>query len=160
MPEVRITDPDDLDDAERELAASLAALPAGEFDAAVGSYIDQPSETMRRVLESGDLVQDAVASLERLQAAVRAQLADRGISGADRQLLDLRSQAIAGLRAELRPYLNLAVAAAADKGTRRRAERVLGRARYRELKAIMRDLESGMDENAAFGAHQGRSRAP
>jgi hypothetical protein len=157
MPDVRITDPDDLTREERELAARLAAMPASEFDAAVSRYIDQPSDAMRQVLASGDLVQDTVAALERLQAAVRARLAVRGLPAADRQLLDLRSQAIAALRAEMRPYLNLAVAAAAEKGTRRRAERVLGRARYPELKAIMRDLEAGMDENAALAAHRART---
>jgi hypothetical protein len=131
-------------------------LTSAELDEAVSAYVDQPAEAVRRALASGILVQRAVESLERLQAAARAALAVRGLPAGNRAELEARSQAVAALRAELRPHLNLAVAAAAEKGPRRRAERVLGRARYAELKAIMRDLEAGMDEGAALAAHQQR----
>ena len=154
--DARITDPDDLNGEEQALAARLAALPAREFDAAVAAYVDAPTPEMRRVLESGDMVQEAVAALERLQAATRAALAVYGLPQQQRGDLDRRSQAVKALRAELRPYLNLAAAAAAEKGLRRRAERILGRARYPELKAIMRDLGDGMSEEEALAAYQQR----
>lgn len=155
--DARITDPDDLSSEEQALAVRLAALPAGEFDATVAAYVDAPTRQMRRVLESGDMVQETVGALERLQAATRAALAARGLPEHQRVDLDRRSQAVKMLRAELRPYLNLAAAAAAEKGPRRRAERILGRARYPELKAIMRDLGDGMTEEEALAAHQQRA---
>ena len=79
------------------------------------------------------------------------------LAATERGMLDRRSQAIRALREDLRPHANAAAAAAAEKGARRRAERVLGRGRYAELRQIMRDLDDGMTEDQALAAWRGRT---
>jgi hypothetical protein len=155
--DVRIFDPDDLTDDERERAKSLLEAPAGEFDAAVRRYVDLPTDLMLHVLYSGDVAQETLAALGRLHSEATALERDQWAAGPDmRRMLHERTRLIATLRRELKPFVNLAVAAAADKGNRHRAERILGRARYPELRQIIRDLDGGMAEDAALAACQAR----
>ena len=53
------------------------------------------------------------------------------------------------MRDDLRPYVNLAIAAAADQGAGGALRQVLGKARYAELRQIMRDLEARHGRGAA-----------
>jgi hypothetical protein len=154
---VRIYDPDDLTDAERDMARTLLDAPAAVFDETVRRYVRRADDKLRHVLYSSDVAQETLATLGRLHAEAVQALDDHPPQGRLRQPLQAHVNLIATMRRELRPYVNLAVAAAADQGTRRRAEQLLGRARYAELRQIIRDLDGGMDGGEALAAYQARA---
>jgi hypothetical protein len=136
------------------LAGQLAALPDGPLADRIARYLAQPDPAVRAALESPEVARRAVDALGMLQAAVQGQLAGR-VTPSRRQQLTGQAQQIAALRRDLRSFSRPARDDSADP-VRKRAERVLGKARYPELTAIMRDLNDGMSAEQALQAHQRR----
>lgn len=157
MPDVRITDPADLTPDERRLARQLAELPGPMFTTVVGAWVTHPDDVTRRALYSPDLAQDTLTALGVIHAETQRAASAAPAKSRQRRLELARLRMIADLRDELRPFVSLAAAGAAVKTTRARAEEILGRVHYDELRAIMRDLDDGHPAKEAFDRAKART---
>ncbi len=159
---VVIFDPAALTTAERETAEWMLELleDPDKFDEVVLEYVRNPTERMQRALQSTDLAEPVLHALHRLShRAERALVAAKGAGSRDTDEL-VSDQRLLGMeRTRLKPLVNLAYGDAAAHGVRRRAERLLGKVRNPELRAIIHDLNSGMSEDDAKAAAAIRAKA-
>lgn len=146
--EIQLADPDDLTSDEELLLEELENATPEEYDDLVRRYVAHPTESDQMVFRHPDVVEKTHDSLNRLIAAAQ-QRKQHARDPRKRRLADDQIVKLGRERKAIRPYLNLALAEAARNSSRARAERLLGRIMYKELKAIIRDFDAGMTEREA-----------
>lgn len=143
--EFELTDPDDLTTAEEVLLERLRQAEPDEFDEVMRRHVADPTEATQMVFRHPSIVELTMDSLYRLQAAAQ----QRTQHARNREMRQVYQEQVRKLGREKRyfaKYLNLAVSEAAKHTPKTRAERMLGRLMYRDLKAIQRDFEAGLSE--------------
>lgn len=143
--DVELTDPDDLSAAEKELLELLQQAEPEEFDEHLRRHVANPTEATQMVFRHPSIVEVTVDGLYRLQAAAQ-QRAQHDRNREMRRLYQEQVRKIGREKRYFAKYLNLAVSEAAKHTPKTRAERMLGRLMYRDLKAIQRDFEAGLSE--------------
>lgn len=144
---IHLTDPDDLTPEEKHKLERLKTADQTTMDAFVNGVINRPAESDQLLIRHPDLIERVDLTLERL--ILRATRALQRADKATRPQINLQIQRYQALRRDVRPYLNLALAEAAKSTPRARAERILGKVLYPQLREVMDDLESGLSEAQA-----------
>lgn len=143
--DVEFADPDDLTRQERELLEMLQEATPEEFDRRLRKHVSAPTESTQFVFRHPSIVEATRDSLLRLRTAVKGR-AQHARNKEMRQVYldqyDKYSQELKLIGA----FVNRAMAEAAKDTPRARAERLLGRLRFKELTAIRRDYEAGLSD--------------
>jgi len=143
--EVELTHPDDLNPDEELLLELLRQAEPEQFDEHLRRHVANPTEATQLVFRHPSIVEMTVDGLYRLQAAAQ-QRAQHARNREMRQLAQEQVRKIGREKRYFAKYLNLAVSEAAKHTPKVRAERMLGRLMYRDLKEIIRDFEAGLPE--------------
>jgi hypothetical protein len=156
-PEADPTDVSSIEEREIDVLLEMLKIDVREFDSAVRAWAADPDQHGTHVFRHPKIAMHARDAIERLIISTEDQrrqaMKPQRAKAAEALLWKLRRQ-----REWLAPYVNLALSAQAEKTPRRRAERILGKVRYQELRRIVRDLEAGMSEGEALEAAKGRVR--
>lgn len=152
MVDITLTDPDDLTPDEEARLKYLLALEGKDFDAEVRKYVAAPTESEQAVFRHPELVELTNNSLDRLIASAQSRQQHARQQRDQRQkvlMIDDQLKKLGRERRAIGSYVNLALSEAARNTPRARAERILGRLMYPDLKKIIRDLEAGCSEKDA-----------
>lgn len=149
MSNVQLSDPDKLTDEEIVLLGMIERMSPDDLDAFMRRYVAAPTDSLQFVVRHPDVVELTYDSLNRLFAQAQQRL-QHSQGRSQRQLAQDQIGKLGRERRAIRPHLNLALAELAKDSPRRRAEAILGEARYPELKKIIADVEAGMSTPQAL----------
>lgn len=150
----------ELDAAQRDRLAILVEVarddPA-EFDRDVSSYVHNPQPGEEAVFRHRDLLRHTADSVRRLLTVEKQTAAAAAKGSPERARRVRRHEALGREDRALRPLLR-ELEATSSIAVRRRAERILGKVMYTELRAVMSDLKGGATETRAEAALRERLR--
>lgn len=152
---IELPDPDDLTDEEERLLLDLQHASEQEFEDFLRKYVAAPTESAQWVLRHPSLVLTTRDALYRLQAGVQ-QRAQHEQDKMMRQVHLDQVKKYGRERRAIAPFVNLAISEAAKRTSRARAEKMLGKMRYPELKAIQRDYEAGLTDREVEARYKER----